>query len=198
MIHKSAKYPLQCLVPCWIGGDGYISGLPVLAIVLRESGSVQLSLHDLFERALAAKPRGEAAPKMIAFIGDERYFDDQLLMLFRLRMSVPCYAEYSGSRPMVDRFGILPRWDHASIRPISARSKLSGGLLFHSVCVPTPERPSDLVSFGALIDRAGFKVTRYATASGRSDNYDAKIVSLAASSGFRMSRPVFNHPLPIV
>jgi hypothetical protein len=98
---------------------------------------------------------------------------------------------------MLDRFGLLPRWDHAAVRPLSVKSNLSGGLLFHSVCVPTPEHPDELVAFGASIDRAGFKVTRYATPSGRSDNFDAKVVSRAASSGFRMSRPAYNHPLPV-
>lgn len=194
---RKAKYPLQCLVPGWLGGEGYIAGLPVLAVVLREAGSVSLGLHEMFDRIQKARPRGADAPRLVAFLGDERYFDDQLLMIVRLRLCLPCYAEYSGEKPMEDRFGLFPRWDHASVKLRHAKVTISGGMLFHSVVVPTPQYPDELVSLGKNIDRAGFQVTRYASASGRSDNFDAKVVRAAASSGFRMTRPTSHEPLPI-
>jgi len=194
---RKATYPLQCLIPCWLGGEGFISGYPVLAVVLREAGSVSLGLHALFDRIRSAQPKGDAQPRLVAFMGDERYFDDQLLMLVRMRLCLPCYAEYCGERPMTDRFGIMPRWDHAAIRLRNTRVTMSGGLLFHSVVVPAPDHPGDLISLGRQIDRAGFKVSRYVSESGRSDQFDAKIVRAAAGSGFRLTRPLSKEPLPI-
>ena len=194
---RKASYPLQCLIPCWLGGEGFIAGYPVMAVVLREKGSISIGLHDLFERIRKEKPTGDASPKVIAFLGDERFFDDQLLMLVRLRLLTPCYAEYSGERPMTDRFGLIPRWDHACIRLRTTRLVISGGLLFHSVIVPTPDHSADLVSLGRQIDKAGFQVSRYASASGRSDQFDARVVRGAASSGFRLTRPLSNEALPI-
>ena len=197
MIDRKVTYPLQCLIPCWLGGEGFISGYPVTAVVLREKASVPLTLHDLFERIKRARPSGDAAPKIIAFLGDEKFFDDQLLMLVRMRLLAPCYAEYSGERPMTDRFGIMPRWDHACLRLKTTKMLISGGLLFHSVIVPTPDHSSDLISLSRQIDKAGFNVSRYASASGRSDDFDARVVRGAASTGFRMTSPLVKEALPL-
>ena len=197
MIDRKVTYPLQCLIPCWLGGEGFIAGYPVTAVVLREKGSVPLSLHDLFERIRRARPSGDAAPKIVAFLGDEKFFDDQLLMLVRMRLMAPCYAEYSGERPMTDRFGIMPRWDHACLRLKTTKMMISGGLLFHSVIIPTPDHSSDLISISRQIDKAGFNVSRYASASGRSDDFDARVLRGAASTGFRMTRPLMKEALPI-
>lgn len=190
-------YPLHCIIPSWIGGDGYLTGLPVLAIVLRERGAKHYKLHDLFARIVSEKPKNMPAPRMAAFMGDERFFDNQLLMLVRMRLSLPCYAEYSGERPMNDRFDGFPKWDHTSLRLRSTRTKISGGILFDSVVVPTPDHSEDLCALGNQIDKGGHKVTRYASESGRGDAFDAKIVRGAASSGFRMTRPAFHEPIPI-
>lgn len=193
----AVRYPLYTLIPSWMGGDGYIAGLPVMAIVFNENQCKSYKLHDLFERIAKELPRGDDKPRMVAFLGDERYFDDQLLTLIRLRLSLPCYAEYCGERTMHDRLDMFPRWDHASVRLRHAGIKISGAMLFHSVVVPTPTSAKELVALGQRIDQAGYKVTRYASASGQSDAYDARVVRKAASSGFRMTRPVFNEPIPI-
>jgi len=194
---SKSLYPLYTLIPSWLGGDGYIAGLPVMAVVFNERQCKSYKLHDLFDRIAAEMPRGDDRPRMIAFLGDERYFDDQLLTLIRLKLSLPCYAEYCGERPMHDRFDMFPRWDHAAVRLRHAKVPISGGLLFSSVVVPAPTNAAELVALGKKIDQAGYKVMRYASASGQSDAYDARVVRRAASSGFRMTRPVFNEPIPI-
>lgn len=190
-------YPVQCFVPCWLGGDGFLAGLPVFAVVLRERGSVPLRLHDVFDRVARDMPSGDAAPRAVAFVGDERFIDERLLMIFRIRLRAFCYAEYGGERPMEDRNGGFPRWDHAAIRLRHAKVPLSGGLLFNSVVVPAPAYPDELTRLGRMVDKTGAAVQKFASASGRSDSSDARVVREAASSGFRLTRPVSHEPLPV-
>lgn len=163
------SYPVSRTEYPWMGGSGFLSGLPVVLLELQEGAP--LTPLDAIIESLARRQRslGARAPRWLAVLGDTRYADNDLAVRVRVHVgTLLTLVETDGTRPMWDqRSGRLPMWDHVALR---ARLPLPGGVVrterYHSVVVETPVEDGMVEALHHALARDRFEGPRYVCGRG--------------------------------
>lgn len=159
----SEFYPVSRIEYPYLGGVGFLSGLPVVLVELQE-GAPRTSIDNVV-RAVHRKRVGlrERAPKWVAIQGDTRLADNDLALMLRTHVQCPVCIETDGRAPMCDPArsgGRLAMWDHVAVRVKLPVPRIVTER-FHSIVVNSPCGLSDLVAFDLFLDKNGYNGPRY-------------------------------------
>lgn len=192
---ESANYP-------YLGGEGFLTGKPVVRVILRDPEKhphlTQLSTSQLVAKITACLPNEPTLrPRWCYLAGDQSAIDTVLHSIIRQHFGFLVYTEVSGVRPMVDKAGHMPLWEHCCVRLRKAAPKIADALLFHSIVVNSPASLDIMESLTAYLDKHGFKVERYLSC-GSPEKITAEDVFLvtALAHQWRITTSIF--PKPIV
>jgi len=142
---ESATYP-------WLGGIGFLAGVPAARLVLRARPSGRTRPRDLDGVAAAVRRATKNQPvQWLALGGDESAPDNDLLLRFRL-LGMAVHIETRGARSMCDHTGRLPIWEHVCLRPVLPIAKVYAEL-FHSVAISGAATYGEARDFSAYLDK---------------------------------------------
>lgn len=191
-------YRVESIDPVWLGGEGYIAGVPVVRIVARTSSGDQMSTHQLIDAIKRAVPADRSmAPSTVAFMGDEGCIDMDFIMAVHNHLLMRVYTEISGTRPLRDSRGNTPIADHICVRVPRNTTKLSDGVLMHSVVVQAPCSPAKVRELSRWLDKEDLNPLRFVAASDMTSasREDAEAVVALAGHGWRLTHPLYHKPV---
>ncbi len=183
-------FNVESIAPLWINGDGFLAGLPVTRLVLRlkpSAHTTEMTTPRLAESIRARLPKSR--PKWLFLDGDEGVLDQAILGACHFTLNMLVYSEFSGRRPMIDRFEQFPFCDHACIRVRgSVPEKLSNGLLFHSIILPPTATAAEVIAMTDELDKQECRCDRYIQASDAVADEQAAVAA-AVGRGWRVTTP---------
>lgn len=187
-------YNFDFVDPLWLGGDGFLAGLPVTRAVFSRKpggGSTPLDLFQVVKLIKDAITSCKASPRYIVIAGDEGAVDNVFLHGIHHHLQTLVYVEISGTKPLTDRNHDTPVYDHICLRLPEIPDRLSNGILFHSVVVGPKPDPAKLIAFSAYLDREGIRAQRFIATEfdDSATNQDAKLVA-SVSRLWRLTHPI--------
>lgn len=191
MMIKPRLYGVDSIQWPYMGGEGFIAGLPVLCIRFDSSGKGgKFTSDQLVAQVLAELPEERLLrPRWIAMINGDGIADNDLLVQLRIKVGLLTYFETKGTASMCDSSelgGRLAMYDHVCVR-VELPLKRWYTDLWHSVVVSGGDY-SKLGALSFMLDKFAFNGPRFV--SKPKGSLPSDLISKLCHSSWRVTQPV--------